>query len=67
MKHSYTVGCHCKRCTRELERRTQQSGIDAAQNTSYRSGRRYVAMIDRRERRLVELNDLGYDDTSDWS
>lgn len=29
MKHSYTVGCDCGRCTRELARRTAQSFTEA--------------------------------------
>lgn len=28
MKHSYTVGCDCQRCTKELTRRTAQSASD---------------------------------------
>lgn len=28
MKHSYTVGCECSRCARELVRRTAQSAAD---------------------------------------
>lgn len=28
MRHSYTVGCDCRRCVRELERRNRQANAD---------------------------------------
>lgn len=37
MKHSYTVGCACQRCTRERTRRTAQSSADFARNPQRRS------------------------------
>ena len=50
MKHSYRTECTCRRCTKERERRTQQSGIDTARNTSIISERR-KSRRPKRERR----------------
>lgn len=46
MKHSYTVGCECKRCARECTRRN----VQAAANP------RPVSRVRRRVSRLSGLN-----------
>ena len=64
MKHSYTVGCACKRCAKELVRRQVQG---MAQPPKRRSLSKAERAIDRREQRLVELNNLDRDEPVSWA
>ena len=67
-KHSYEVGCECKRCSREANRRRLQALNDGRARFYAQPVRRPRKSVqDRREATLMALWDAGRDDLSDWS